>query len=555
MTLADDLISKLLDGKALPPRDVNADAVLARIARLNLTTFNETEVRAEIIDPLIKLLGYDVESWASLKRERAVRVLGASKALDYSMLLFQEDFWVIEAKRPSKDESFERDDVYQALRYAAHPEINAALMMLCDGNKLEVYDREVSLDDPLLRLSRGEWAARFDELRALLSPWRAYFFERRRIMRLTDKMFDQETHLDRLEEFRSKLDQKLIGKRTRILDNWRERVDVEGDFEAHRDRLARADPVELIETDFFVQHNGASTSAMIANVATPGDGRGSLLSIRIFPEAPRATSVAFWGHALQYLLESQEAGANRLLLPGWLGGGSVTAAIERLVPLLLTCFAEDHDRKVVLLHSVAARRFLKLMPLVDRTGRRTGEVLHALNRYFAPELSFAQSVSSPSRHLFGVVEGQNMAASAQFVRQHTGPDRHNFRGAVAEQALRDMWRAERDLLDQLPNYGALLRECKLDDLHWTESYLAWFDFLGHLSLCVLEDYPEWKDWTLTNHRSEIIELARNGSWQARDWLQIQHGTHMEPLPDEWAADRFFLGDQETAAAIYSAYRK
>lgn len=553
VTPLDHLIDALLDRKALPPRDPSTARDLTRIMRLDISSFNETEVRCEIIDPLIKILGYDIENWASLKRERAVRVAGASKSLDYSMLLFEENFWVIEAKRPGPATGFDREDVYQALRYAAHPEINAALMMLCDGNKLEVYDREVSLDEPLLSVPRAKWAEEFDTVRALLSPWQAYFFERRRIERLVDKLFDQETHLERLEEFRRKLDHKLIDKRARIVLNWRERVDIDGDFDAHRKRLATADPVDLVETDFFVQHDARSTTAMISNVAATSDGPGQLLSYRIFPEAPRATSVAFWGHGLSYLLKTLEIGQEELLLPSWLGGGSVRTAIERLIPKLLTCFAGDQDRMVTLLHSVATRRLLKLHLLIDRAGRRSGEVLHALERFYAPELSFAQSVSSPSRHLLGLVEGRSLAASAEFVRIHSEGTR-SFRGATAKQSLQDLWRTERAVLDSLPDYRVLLRETKLDDLHWFESYQVWYDALGHLALVILDGYPEWKEWALKCHFRNVVELARNGSWQARDWLGLERDANMEPLPGEWAPDRFFLGDSETAEALTAAYR-
>ena len=551
--MLNDLITDLLHHKALLPAHPDTNAVLARIMRLNISKFNETEVRCEILDPIIRLLGYDVENWASLKRERTVRVLGASKALDYSMLLFEEDFWVIEAKRPGKDDCFNRDDVYQALRYAAHPEINAALMLLCDGEKLEIYDREESLEKPLLRLARAEWSARFNEIRALLSPDQAWFFERRRVLRLVDKIFDQETHLERVEELRRAIDRKLISKRARVLDNWRGRVNFEGEFRDEAERLAKADAVELVETRFFVMQSSEHQHAMIGNVASQQFGHAQLIAYRIFPEMPRAANIAFWCHGLHYLLETHRQGTERLLLPSWLGDGSVTAAIETLIPKLLSGFQYDRDRHVVLLHALAFRRASKLMLLASVDDRRAGERLHAFNRFVVPELSFAQSVSSPSRHLHGTLDARQLIGSSLFVQRHTDENGRKFAGAVAEQELRELWAAELTMRATLTDYDALLKQSNLQDIVWSEAQQTSYDTLGHTALCVINEYPDWRDCTLQTWRSNVSELARNGSWQARRWLGLGLEPSLPPLDDDWAATRFFLGDKETAGAIYDAY--
>ena len=550
--MLDELVAQLLQFKALPPRDPEWQPALDRIARLDTSAYNETDVRAEIIEPLLRVLGYDVETWASLKRERAIRVAGSSKLLDYSMRLFEEDFWIIEAKRPGKEPRFDREVVYQALRYAAHPEINAALMMLCDGEKIEIYDREENLETPLLRLARGDWARDIDLLRTLLSPWQAFFFERRRALRLFDKVVDREINLGRVEELRNALDRRLVEKRGRVLQNWRDHA--AGEPSAYSALLAEADPVELVETEFFAAQTGGDMKTMVANVARDRPGRGQLIGLRIFPEAPRSANIAFWGNALHVLLECDRAGGHPMLLPTWLGHGSYAGAIERLGPLLLTCFRADRARRIVLLHATSARRMLKLHLMFRPDTRQTGELMHAVGRFLTPELSFAQHVSSPAGHLLGLLDVQQVVASGEFVRQNCDRDTRHFAAALAEQQLRALWQAERDLLENFPHHLTLRKDLGLNEIHWSEAEQCWYDALGHLALCVIDQYPAWRTWTLATHGDLIEELARGGSWKACDWLGIDPFASRAPLDPNWNADRFFLGDEATAAAIIGAYR-
>lgn len=50
--MLDDLLEEMMGSKALEPLDPSAAATLARIERLDISTYNEIEVRSEIIDPL-----------------------------------------------------------------------------------------------------------------------------------------------------------------------------------------------------------------------------------------------------------------------------------------------------------------------------------------------------------------------------------------------------------------------------------------------------------------------------------------------------------------------
>src|SRR3546814_4539431 len=91
--------------------------------------------------------------------------------------------------------------------------MNAALLVLWDGRVFEVYDREESLVKPVARVEVQNLADEFHVLQAMLSPWQSWFFQKRRVLRLVDKVLDHEINLGRLREFRAELDDSLDRKR------------------------------------------------------------------------------------------------------------------------------------------------------------------------------------------------------------------------------------------------------------------------------------------------------------------------------------------------------
>ncbi len=193
------LCAGILDGCAKVP----VGSVVARIQTLDVSAYSEADVRAEVIDPIIRALGYQKETYFSLARKKHLKVLDKDLFIDYSMTLWSQNFWLIEAKKVQRKRmAFSHNDLNQALQYATHPEINAALVVLCDGRIIDVYDREVSVVDRVLRVEVARLSEEFDKLRALLAPWQLWFFEKRRVIRSLDKVFDQEINMSRLEEFR-----------------------------------------------------------------------------------------------------------------------------------------------------------------------------------------------------------------------------------------------------------------------------------------------------------------------------------------------------------------
>ena len=150
---ASDLKELLLNSKVQRPISSEQKAELERIAKLDVVNYSEADIRAEIIDPVIRILGYSKESYFSIDREKHLKIADGNLFIDYQMTLWSQSFWIIEAKKVKRKAlKFTSKELQQALLYAAHPEIDAALVVLCDGRVFEIYDRDESVSEPIVRV-------------------------------------------------------------------------------------------------------------------------------------------------------------------------------------------------------------------------------------------------------------------------------------------------------------------------------------------------------------------------------------------------------------------
>ncbi|MFX8766430.1 hypothetical protein ABTM49_19490, partial [Acinetobacter baumannii] len=65
--------------KALEPLTIEAISVIKKIQETNVCDFNETEVRAFIIDPIVRILGYDKGTDFSVDHGRKIEFLDKNK--------------------------------------------------------------------------------------------------------------------------------------------------------------------------------------------------------------------------------------------------------------------------------------------------------------------------------------------------------------------------------------------------------------------------------------------------------------------------------------------
>jgi hypothetical protein len=143
---------------------------------------NETDVREEVIAPLLRQLGYKAGSENNIIREQSLRYPKISLGLknpkkdpelrgkaDYILEVGSRLRWVIEAKAPQI--AIDRDAIEQAWTYASHPEIRAIYFVLCNGRTLSVF-RTVQGPDvgAVFSLPYEEFDGRFQLLVNLLSP-------------------------------------------------------------------------------------------------------------------------------------------------------------------------------------------------------------------------------------------------------------------------------------------------------------------------------------------------------------------------------------------------
>ena len=136
--------------------------------------FKEDSVREELIQPLIRALGYQVSGNVKVIRSRTLKhpfvSIGSTKhkisiVPDYVFEIDGKIHWILDAKSPV-EEITKSKHVEQAYSYAIHPEIRSSFYALCNGKEFVLY--ETRKDKPILSFKMIDIASNFDLLRRLL---------------------------------------------------------------------------------------------------------------------------------------------------------------------------------------------------------------------------------------------------------------------------------------------------------------------------------------------------------------------------------------------------
>jgi len=549
-------VDMLLVSKKLEPLTPEKIDTLLHIQSYDVSSFNEAEVRSYVIDPMLRVLGYDKGTFFSTSLERQLNFVGQNRRSDYHVHLWDENFWLLEAKRPQIGlASFCYEDFSQALEYSVHPSVNAALIVLCDGLKLEIFDREVDVESPLLRVEIKNLVAEFDKVRAILEPMQVWFFQKRRVIRLLDRVFDKEFVMSRLEEFSDLLQRRLSAKQSTILENFRKTVKPDSDVQ--KEKVESASLSELTELymkfDFPASIDNAVNRRLI-ELSMPGSFK---VMCRVFPDCPRAVNDCFMSQAAAYLVGLAEKRANVEWIPAWLatdrqGGEKLDVAVKYFLDQCLSYFKDYEPYRLILLAANAVSRIVKINVISDGVIQRFGRDLHALARFTIPEISWAQVIASPEGQLINLIDTRAMAALDDFVLRNKS-ERGGLQVESAKRQLRGYWELEKKLLAAIPNYMALLEERSLGDMRPTECSSVTFDNLGHSTIARLHRFPKWKSYLLMERRELVEQVASTGSWAAKELLGLDSGDELPKVDDQKLADRFFLGDVETLRTIRSGY--
>ncbi len=103
--------------------------------------FLETQVRVEFINPLLRLLGWDVDNEAGYAQSYKDVIhelhIGNRRHIDYAFKVGESYKFIIEAKRPSVELASSAEAVYQARKYAYDMKIR--LVVITDFEEIAIY--------------------------------------------------------------------------------------------------------------------------------------------------------------------------------------------------------------------------------------------------------------------------------------------------------------------------------------------------------------------------------------------------------------------------------
>ena len=145
------------------------------------SSYNETQLRREFLDPFFEALGWDVpnkqgyaEAYKEVIHEDAVKVGTATKAPDYSFRIGGTRKFFVEAKKPFVNIKDNIDPAFQLRRYAWSAKL--PLSILTDFEEFAVYDcrEKPNKNDKasigrILYIRYDEYEKRWDEIAAIFS--------------------------------------------------------------------------------------------------------------------------------------------------------------------------------------------------------------------------------------------------------------------------------------------------------------------------------------------------------------------------------------------------
>lgn len=557
--IAPDISELLLHSKALRPLTSEQKEELTRISKYDVSTYSEEDVRAEIIDPVIRILGYAKETYFSTQREKHLKVADGDLFIDYRMTLWSQAFWVIEAKKVKRKQlKFTSAELQQALLYAVHPEIDAALVVLCDGRVFEVYDRDESVTQPAARVEVKNLPEQFHVLQALLGPWQAWFFQKRRALRVASRVLQLEMTPGRIDEFSDAMQRRVQDARAKVYDNWRKVKPSTDENAQWRNELKKASIKDIVATEFFSSQTAAGLSFVAKCLVEKAKPGAFELMYAMFPDNPENLNDHYVAQALRTLIEFETSGCESNWMPAWLGahqrGTNVEAPIKKLISLSLTAFETAPEFRAVLQFAACARRLTKISMAFIPTLAQLGHLHHQHVRHFFDEFDYIQFMSSPEGHNLRQLDVHAYLLTERFVYECADNQRGRFNLNRAHTLLKDSWNTERQLLGDGAEYWRSLDGRGLDgEIQPTEHSWVDYDSLGHIVLCVLKDIPKWREYVLSNHRNDVQQVAACGSWAASEILGVSKGVQVPRLSDIDSAKRFFDGDIGLFKALRDAY--
>ncbi len=143
---------------------------------LNNPEFKEDAVREELINPILKGLGYKAYGHNRIVYSKTLShpfvKIGSKKRQiniipDYLFEINGKYTWVLDAKAPDENIT-SGDHIEQVYSYAIHPEIQADIFALCNGKEFVAYKKDEK--EPVLFFQLSEIDQHWDEIERTLAP-------------------------------------------------------------------------------------------------------------------------------------------------------------------------------------------------------------------------------------------------------------------------------------------------------------------------------------------------------------------------------------------------
>ena len=238
------------------PRDKGHNPLVApgidlqALATYDFEGRSEDDVRADWIEPLLRLLGYGLGTLNDIVRGEVLPLSPPFRAVGRESIKYDikptvrgHGLWIIEAKKPV-DDLFSDAHLVQVWTYGTDPRVNVPLAVLCDGQRLGVFDlTKDRWDVPEYDQPQQELPAHFDELQSILGAKRVAEWVRRRQLR----------HLE--TALRAQLDPAVLGQTVRDVQDMSQRV-LPYVLEQQRDVARRARGKSVREMNEIDQRGG-----------------------------------------------------------------------------------------------------------------------------------------------------------------------------------------------------------------------------------------------------------------------------------------------------------
>jgi len=143
---------------------------------LNSPEFKEDAVREELINPILKHLGYKPYGhnriiYSKTLSHPFVKIGSKTRQInivpDYLFEINGKYSWILEAKAPN-EAILSGDNVEQAYSYAIHPEIKANIFALCNGKEFIAYSKDK--EGAILSFQLSEIDKHWGKIEKILSP-------------------------------------------------------------------------------------------------------------------------------------------------------------------------------------------------------------------------------------------------------------------------------------------------------------------------------------------------------------------------------------------------